>query len=102
MQEIGETDAYPSRRCERLFQCERMRESLLGAPSIPVEILSTDLDQHCFSERNIRLLQRCEDFLGSQFRPHQIFYVHQFALDRLGIDIQLIAWRYTSIVHVLF
>jgi hypothetical protein len=88
-QEIGETDADLSRRCERLFQCERMCEPVLGAPAIPLKILWTDLEQYWFGERNIQRLQRCEDFLGLQFRSHQIFYVHKFALDRLGIDIPI-------------
>jgi hypothetical protein len=88
-QEISETDADPNRQCERLFHCEQLCEPVLGAPATPLEILWTDIDQYCFSEQNIRLLQRCEDFLGLQFRSHQIFYVHEFALDRLGIHIPI-------------
>jgi hypothetical protein len=53
-QEISETDADPSRRCARLFYCGQMSEPVLGAPAIPLEILWTDLERHCFSEQNIR------------------------------------------------
>jgi hypothetical protein len=42
-QEIGETDADPSRLCELLFQCKQMCEPVLGAPAIPLEIPGTDL-----------------------------------------------------------
>jgi hypothetical protein len=62
-QQIGKADANQSRRCEYFFQCEQICESVLGAPAIPLEILWIDLEQYCFSERNIRLLQRCGDFL---------------------------------------
>jgi hypothetical protein len=66
-----------------------MYEPVLGAPAIPLEILWTDFKQYCFSEGNIWLLQQCEDFPGLQFRSHQLFYVHEFALGRLGIDVSI-------------
>jgi hypothetical protein len=36
-QEIGFTDADPSRRCAQLFQCDQICEPVLGAPTIPLD-----------------------------------------------------------------
>jgi hypothetical protein len=63
-----------------------MDEPVLGVPAIPLEILWNDLDQYCFSERSIRILQRCEDFPGLQFQSHQLFTGHQFTLRELGTE----------------
>jgi hypothetical protein len=59
-QDIGETDVGASRHREWLPQRAQMDEPVLGAPAIPLEIISNHLKQHCFSEWNIRILQRCD------------------------------------------
>jgi hypothetical protein len=57
-----------------------MDEPVLAAPAILLEILWNHLKQQCFSERNIQIFQRCEDFPRLQLRSHQISYVHEFVL----------------------
>jgi hypothetical protein len=41
-----------------LLQRTQMDEPVLGAPAVPLEILWNHREQHCFSERNIWILQR--------------------------------------------
>jgi hypothetical protein len=84
---MGETEIDRSESGERLFQCAQMDEPVLGASAIPLEILWNHIEQYCFGERNIRMLQQYEDFPGLQFQSHSLYYVHQFAVRELGIEI---------------
>jgi hypothetical protein len=71
-QDIGETDLDLSIHREFLCQRIQMDEPVLGAPAIPLEILRNHLEQYCFSEWNIRILRRCEDYPRLQFQSHHI------------------------------
>jgi hypothetical protein len=57
-----------------------MASSTPAAPAIPHEELLPQLQKYCFSERMVRLLQREPVFGELQYRPHQIYFVHDFAL----------------------
>jgi hypothetical protein len=59
-QHIGESDVGPNRHRERLLEHTQMDEPVLVTPAILLEILWNHLEQHCFSELNIRILQRCD------------------------------------------
>jgi hypothetical protein len=90
-QDIGETDVGPRRNRERLLQRIQMDEPMPGAPAIPLEILWNHLKQYCFSERNIRMLQRCDvkSFPDHNSNLTKFFIFINFALRELGIKISI-------------
>jgi hypothetical protein len=63
-QDIGKTNVGRSKRGEHLFPCAQMDESAIGILVIPLEILWNNLEQYCFGQWNIRIIQRYEDFPG--------------------------------------
>jgi hypothetical protein len=60
-----------------------------AAPAIPFAWLRQPLAEYCLGERGVRRLQHRQDFPELQFRPHQIFDVHQFAESELCIQISM-------------
>jgi hypothetical protein len=57
-----------------------MVSSTLAVPAIPHEELLLQLQQYCFSDRMVRMLQREPIFGELQYWSHQIYIVHDFAL----------------------
>jgi hypothetical protein len=102
-QNIGETDVDPSRHRERLLQLTQMDEPVLGAPATRLETLWNHLKQHCFSERNIWILQRCHAKVLPDYNsdPTKSFVFINSPSVNLASRFQLIAWRGHSIVHML-
>jgi hypothetical protein len=76
-----------------------MDEATAGAPAIPFEILRNQLEQYCFGDRSLRILQYGQEFLGLQFRSQQISYVHKFTRLELGLKISISSLREHSIAH---
>jgi hypothetical protein len=66
-----------------------MNEAMTGDPAIPFEILRNQLEQYCFGNRSLRILQCYQEFLGLQFWSQQISYVHEFARLELCLEISI-------------
>jgi hypothetical protein len=56
-----------------------MESSTAAAPAIPHEEFLPNLEQFCFNERAVRILQREPAFGKLRYRSHQIYFVHDFA-----------------------
>jgi hypothetical protein len=67
----------------------QMASSTPPAPAIPHEELLQALQQHYFSERVARALQREPDFEGLLYRAHQICFVAHFARETLGQELSV-------------
>jgi hypothetical protein len=99
----GETDVGPSRHRKHLLQRTQMDKPVLGAPAIILEILGNHLEQHWFSERNIRTLQRCDMKIFPDYNSGPTKFVMPVNSPSVNLvsRFQLIAWRRLLIVHVL-
>jgi hypothetical protein len=66
-----------------------MASSTPAAPATPHEELLPTLQQHCFSERVARALQRESGFEGLLYRAHQICFVAHFAWETTGQELSV-------------
>jgi hypothetical protein len=66
-----------------------MSSSTPAAPAIPHEELLPAIQQHCFSERVARALQREPGFEGLLYRAHQICFVAHFARETTGQELSV-------------
>jgi hypothetical protein len=71
------------------IQISRMEPSTAAAPAVPLDILLRNIQEHCFSERTVRVLEREPGFKELCYRSHQIYFVHDFALRSLGQELSL-------------
>jgi hypothetical protein len=56
-----------------------MESFTAAALAIPHEEFLPNLEQFCFNERTVRILQREPAFCELRYRSHQIYFVHDFA-----------------------
>jgi hypothetical protein len=66
-----------------------MDEPRTSAQAILFQILRNQLEQYCFGDRSLRILQCCQKFLGLQFPSQQILDVHEFAGLEFGREISI-------------
>jgi hypothetical protein len=53
------------------------------APAIPLDIILPRIIQQCLCEGDACELALDSNFVNARFRPHQIYYLHVFGLNRL-------------------
>jgi hypothetical protein len=66
-----------------------MESSTATAPAISLERLLLNLQEYCFSERTVRILQREPGFEELSCRSHQIYFVNEFAQRNDGHTLSL-------------
>jgi formamidopyrimidine-DNA glycosylase len=66
-----------------------MASSTPAAPAIPHEELLPSLQQHCFSQRVARALQREPGFEDLLYRAHQSCFVAHFARETTGQELSV-------------
>jgi hypothetical protein len=71
------------------IQIVPIESSTAAAPAIPLYRLLPHIQEHCFSERMVRMLEREPGFEQLQYRSHKIYFVHDFALRSLGQGLSL-------------
>jgi hypothetical protein len=66
-----------------------MESSTATVPAISLERLRPNLQEYCFSERTVRILQRESCFEELSYRWHQIDFVNEFAQRKNGHALSL-------------
>jgi hypothetical protein len=102
-QYVGETQVDRSGSEEHLFQCAQMDEPVLDAFAIPLEIFWNHLEQYCFGEPNIRMLQRCDVkiFWDDSFDPTKCIIFIDLSFVKLASRSELAAWKWNLVLNLL-